>query len=89
MFAIYSHFAPKADIEKTREAYLAGGLGYGDLKKELVELINIVVQDGREKYESLMNNRERIDWILEEGAEKARMIAGPLLQKVRHAIGMQ
>ncbi len=89
LFAIYSHFAPKADIEKTREAYLAGGLGYGDLKKELVELINIVVQDGREKYESLMNNRERIDWILEEGAEKARMIAGPLLQKVRHAIGMQ
>ncbi len=89
LFAIYSHFASAKDIEKTREKYLAGGLGYGDLKKEVVELIDHVVGEGRKTYESLMHNRERIDWILEEGAEKARMIAGPLLQKVRHAIGIQ
>lgn len=89
LFAIYKIFAPKEKVEKTREAYTRGGLGYGDLKKELFEIINDIVKDKREKYNELMANPEQIDWILEEGAEKARMIAGPLLQKVRHAIGIQ
>jgi tryptophanyl-tRNA synthetase len=89
LFSIYSHFASAKDIENTRQKYLEGGQGYGDLKKELFELIDSFVIEGREKYDAFMANRERIDWILEEGAEKARSIAGPLLQKVRHAIGIQ
>ncbi len=89
LFTIYSHFATPKEVEDKREKYLAGGLGYGDLKKELFELIDSIVTDGREQYDAYMANRERIDWILEEGAEKARSIAGPLLQKVRHAVGVQ
>ncbi len=89
LFSIYSYFASPKEVKATREKYLEGGLGYGDLKKELFELIDKFVSEGREKYEGFMTNRERIDWILEEGAEKARSIAGPLLQKVRHAVGIQ
>ncbi len=89
LFTIYTYFASKSDIKTKKEQYKAGGLGYGDLKKELFELIDSFVAEGRIKYESLMSDREQIDWILEEGAEKARSIAGPLVQKIRHAIGIQ
>ena len=89
LFALYTYFASPDAVIAKREQYKAGGVGYGDMKKELFELIDGFVSEGREKYESLMANREQIDWILEEGAEKARQIAGPLLQKVRHAIGIQ
>lgn len=89
LFAVYTYFATEEEKKAKSEQYKAGGLGYGDLKKELIEKIDAKFGEGREKYESLMANQEQIDWILEEGAEKARSIAGPLLQKVRHAIGIQ
>jgi tryptophanyl-tRNA synthetase len=89
LFSIYSLFAPENDIVAKRKQYKAGGLGYGDMKNELFELIDAFVAEGREKYQALMSNTEQIDWILEEGSEKARQIAGPLVQKMRHAIGIQ
>ncbi len=89
LFALYTYFAAPEAVSAKREQYKSGGMGYGDMKNELFELIDAFVAEGRDKYASLMANREQIDWILEEGAEKARQIAGPLLQKVRHAIGIQ
>ncbi len=89
LFLIYSYFASVDNIEKARQKYLEGGLAYGELKKELYELIDSFVADGREKYNSLMKDRKQIDTILAEGARKAREISVPLMQKVRKAIGIQ
>ncbi len=89
LFSVYSHFATADSIENTRKRYQSGGLGYGELKSELFELVDAFVVDGRARYDELMANREQIDRILAEGAEKARAIAKPLLGQVREAIGMQ
>lgn len=89
LFHIYTYFASPEEIETTRGRYLAGGLSYGELKKELFVLINNFVSEGREKYNSLMDNRTQIDNILAEGAKKARSISIPLMAKIRKAIGVQ
>lgn len=89
LFAIYRYFATPDDIEIKKDQYHRGGLGYGQLKGELFELINAFVSEGREKYDALMADRTQIDRILKKGAEKARAIAGPLLADVRKAIGIQ
>ncbi len=89
LFSIFSHFASQARSFIVRKQYIEGGLGYGELKKELFEMIDSSVADGRDKYESLMTDRKQIDKILADGAKKARNIAIPLLQEVRKAIGMQ
>lgn len=89
LFSIYSHFASYEKTENMRKQYLAGGLGYGEVKAELFDLVDALVSDGRSKYEELMANRDEIDRILAEGARKARAIAGPLLTRVRSAIGME
>lgn len=89
LFAIYTHFADKEAIEKTRQRYLNGGLGYGELKNELFELVDAYVARGRERFFELMENRDEIDRILTEGANKARSIAIPLLAEIRKAIGIQ
>lgn len=89
LFAIYRLFASPEDIESTRQQYLKGGIGYGEMKKRIFELIDAYVAENRNKYDTLMNNTAEIDHALEQGAKKARAIAQPLLKKIRKAIGIE
>lgn len=88
LFAIYSHFASEEQIVAMRQKYLDGGVGYGHIKQELFEILDKLVDDSREKYNYYMDNRHLVDEILLKGAQKARAIATPTLQKVRQAIGI-
>ncbi len=89
LFSIYSYFAANEAVAEKRKRYLAGGLGYGEMKSELFELIDTFVSEGRARYDELMADRQQIDQVLADGAVKARAIATPLLTRVREAIGMQ
>ena len=87
VFALYSLLASKEQTEKMRQNYMNGNYGYGHAKQELFELIVSKYKDEREKYWELMENRAEIDRLLKEGAEKARKVARPVLQKVREKLG--
>jgi tryptophanyl-tRNA synthetase len=86
IFALYQHFASPEQLEQTKKKYLEGGLAYGELKKELLAMIEAEVAPKREKYEELISDTDRLDAILMEGAEKARKRARALLEKVRLAV---
>lgn len=88
IFSIYRHFADGDAVETKRQLYLEGGLAYGEMKKELYELLETTFSDQREQYDSLMENRKELDQVLEAGAEKARHISGRVLGKVRKAVGV-
>jgi tryptophanyl-tRNA synthetase len=89
IYNIYKHFATPQQIEANRKKYTEGGVGYGDLKKELFALLDETFGDMRERYNELMDDKGEIDRILAEGAERARGIAVPLLREVRAKIGMR
>jgi tryptophanyl-tRNA synthetase len=88
VFAIYRHFADANAVAAKRKLYLEGDLAYGDMKKELYELLETTFSAQREEYNALMENRSELDKVLENGAEKARDIAVPILAKVRKTIGV-
>ncbi len=88
VFAIYRHFADANAVAAKRKLYLEGGLAYGDMKKELYELLETTFSAQREEYNALMENRSELDKVLENGAEKARDIAVPILAKVRKTVGV-
>ena len=88
VFAIYRHFADADAVEAKRRLYLEGGLAYGDMKNELNELLETTFSAQREQYNALMENRDELDKVLRDGAEKARDIAVPILAKVRKAVGV-
>ena len=88
VFAIYRHFADANAVAAKRKLYLEGGLAYGDMKKELYELLETTFSEQREEYNALMENRSELDKVLENGAEKARDIAVPILAKVRKTVGV-
>jgi len=89
VFAIYRHFASKSDVERTREKYIKGGLAYSEIKKELLEILQKTFCQANKKYNTLVSDYDRIDRILNRGAEKARSFGIPVLQKVRRNIGIQ
>lgn len=88
LFALLRFFAHPDQLEEIRQLYLHGGAAYGDLKKELADLILNHFADARIKFDDLMQDQPYIDKVLLEGAEKAREIGKPVLQAAREAIGI-
>ena len=89
VFAIYQYFAGADEIASKREQYLEGGLAYADIKQALFEVLDEKFGDRYNTYQELINDHARLDTILAEGAEKARAMAAPIMEKVRRKIGMK
>jgi tryptophanyl-tRNA synthetase len=88
VFNIFKYFASPEAIASRRNAYLNGGLAYSEIKQELYEMLNEFFGARRDTYRQLLDDKNSLDRILKEGADKARAIAGPVLQSVRRAIGI-
>lgn len=87
VFDIYRAFATDEQTQQMRDAY-AAGIGWGDAKQQLFELVDSVLTEPRERYNELMANPEQIDAILLRGAEKARAKSQPFLAELRSAVGV-
>lgn len=87
-FQLLTHFADAAKVAEVRERLEAGGMGWGDLKKELFEAVNAELGPKRERYEELMASKTELDEILDSGTERARSRARRVLSDVRSAIGI-
>jgi tryptophanyl-tRNA synthetase len=69
------------------ENYLQGGYGYGHAKQAFFEVILDKFQTERERFDYLMNNKHELDEVLALGAEKARIVAKEVLERVRAKLG--
>ena len=84
LLSIYSAFSG-IPVEKLEETYR--GSGYGDFKKDLVEVVMEAVTPIQQKYRDVMESGE-LDTILKEGAEKADAIAEKTLRRVKERFGL-
>jgi tryptophanyl-tRNA synthetase len=74
-----------ADYEKRLRA---GGLGYGDLKKALFEHYWNHFAAARARRAELVANRDYVDEVLRDGAERARAVASQVLARARKVSGL-
>jgi len=88
VFQIWRAFASQTQQQEMRQAF-ADGIGWGDAKKELFELINTELKEPRERYNELMANPSDIEVVLQQGAAKAQAYSAPLLEKLRSAVGIR
>ena len=63
------------------------GKGYGEFKKEVAEVVGNLLKDIQEKYNKF-NNKEILDKILTDGANKARLTAQETLKRATKNIGL-
>lgn len=87
VFAIYRHFAAEEDILSVRQRYIEGGMAYSEIKGELFELLEHIFGPARARYDEYSQDWGYLDTVLQQGAEKARKMAIPLLERIRKAVG--
>ncbi|MBN2191018.1 MAG: tryptophan--tRNA ligase [Candidatus Aureabacteria bacterium] len=88
LYNIYKLFVSSEENKKLRKRYTDGGLKYGDVKKELFEIIWDYFKEARQKREDLLKDKGYIDRILKEGADRTREIAVKTLRSVKNAAGL-
>ncbi len=89
VFALYSLFATEAEKTALAARYRAGGMGYGEAKKMLLEKINAYFGPARERRKQLASNPGEVEAILQRGARRARAEARQTMALVRQAVGMK
>ncbi len=88
VFQIWQAFAhPEQTLEMRTE--FANGIGWGEAKRRLFELLNAQLAAPRERYNELMASPSRMEKLLIEGGERARSYSRPKLVEVRKAIGLR
>ncbi|MFA4945419.1 MAG: tryptophan--tRNA ligase [Lentisphaeria bacterium] len=89
LFALYKLMAAAPEVAELRQRYLAGGLGYGQVKQMLFEKCWGYFAEARARRAELLAQPERIAAALAAGAERARAVAARTLAQVYDAVGLR
>jgi tryptophanyl-tRNA synthetase len=88
LFELWSLFATAAERDEMFARARAGGLGYGEVKKDLFARLMDYFEPMRARRKALEEKPEEVEAILRRGAERARALATPVLEACRRAAGL-
>jgi len=86
LFQIWQAFATADQTMDMRQRY-ENGIGWGEMKNDLFELVNDHLKEPRARYEELMQDMGYVEETLKKGADKARAEAAPKIDQLRKAVG--
>ncbi|MEO3922768.1 tryptophan--tRNA ligase [Micromonosporaceae bacterium B7E4] len=84
LLVVYSALTGRS-IDELVEAY--AGKGYGDLKKDLAEVVAEFVRPIQQRTQSYLDDPAQLDKLLAIGAEKARAVASVTLREAYDRVG--
>jgi tryptophanyl-tRNA synthetase len=87
VYKIFKLIADNKSVIKMEQNYSKGGYGYGHAKKELLEYILSHFSKERDTFNYYMSNKDELDKVLNEGAQKANSVASKVLNRVRNKLG--
>jgi len=88
ILTLYKEFSSKKELEELKDKYTAGGFGYGNAKKALLERILEYFADARKKREKLAKSTDLND-IMRSGAAKAHKLALQTMADVYQKTGLR
>ena len=89
VFALLKLMSSESELNDVADKYRAGGTGYGEFKKLLLEKIHETFGAAREKRKELEANLDYVNQVLDEGAAKAREKASAILDAVKRVVGLK
>ncbi|MNE36423.1 Tryptophan--tRNA ligase [compost metagenome] len=88
LFTLFQAFSTPVQTKEFRSELLQG-LGWGEAKSRLFELLDNELGESRERYHQLIERPSDLEDILQHGAKKARAVATPFLNELREAVGLR
>jgi len=88
VFALLKLVASPDELAEWENKYRNGGMGYGEAKKRLAELMIDYFKPFQQKRAELENNIDYVKEVLAEGAKRARTVAAKTLAEARKAVGL-
>ncbi|MHC4241344.1 MAG: tryptophan--tRNA ligase [Planctomycetota bacterium] len=89
VFALLKLVASPEELAEWENKYRNGGMGYGQAKKRLAELMLDYFKPFRQKRTELENNINYVKEVLANGAERAKAVASETLERARQAVGLR
>jgi tryptophanyl-tRNA synthetase len=86
LLTIYSAFSGQP-IEEIEKKY-TGSSSYAEFKKDLAEVVIAGLADFQKKYNEIKNNPDYVRKVINEGNQKAKELAEPMMKEVRKKIGL-
>lgn len=87
VFGLYKILASAEQIAQMKANYLGGNYGYGHAKTALFELIIHTFASERTQYQYYINHLSVVEEALQTGAQKAKLVAREVLERVREKLG--
>jgi len=88
VLALLKLVASMDELAEWEKKYRSGGMGYGQVKKRLAELMLEYFRPYRQKRAELENNIDQVKKVLADGASRAKTVASETLDRVRKAVGL-
>ena len=88
LFTLFQAFSTLEQSTLFRQELLQG-LGWGEAKQRLFQLLDGQLSEARERYHQLIARPADLEDILLVGAQKARKTASPFLEQLREAVGLR
>lgn len=88
VFNLLKLFADEAETAQWDARYRSGGMGYGEVKKRLAEVINTRFAPAREKRAEWAADPVKLEEVRRNSAERARKTARIVLERARAACGL-
>jgi len=82
-------FLDTDELLNLQKRYTQGGEGHGHFKLYLAEVMWEYFREYREKRDYYMSHQDEVREILKSGAEKAKIVAQPMMEKIRVATGIK
>ncbi len=88
VFHLYRAVATADEAAALAARYRAPGMGYGEAKQALFEVLDRTLAEPRDRYQDWVAHPDRLDEVLAEGARRAREAATATLRRVRPRVGL-
>ncbi|MCO6437695.1 MAG: tryptophan--tRNA ligase [Phycisphaerae bacterium] len=88
VFALYRLLASADETAALEQRYRQGGMGYGEAKTALADVVERLLGPAREKRAQLESDPSYVEDVLQTSARKARTIAHEVMADVRDACGI-
>ena len=86
LYQILKGIAPAETVAEVREGLEKGGMGYGTIKKMLLQVLIDEISEKREKYNDYLAHYDDVEDMLRTGAVRARELVKPVLERAKDAI---